>query len=419
VPAARYEGVSVGRDLIHIGRDVIQVTEDRSYHVGGLPNPYLGLASFTYAERAWYAGRERTVAQAVAQLTVPGQQRTLLFVTGASGSGKSSFTQAGLLPALEQFYGGRQQQVRWAAVRPSSLPLDSMIDALTQLGLAAHRLTPEAILREPGRLARLICDTTPQLQINAVVVDQFEELFAQSHVAQCDALFALLAALPPFAELRTHIIATMRVDYLPELFRHKALYDHAKQGIELRAMDEQELREAISRPLRALLRELGRPVDEKRFEEALVARLARETAEDAAYLPLLQMTLEALWTGGRLTLSAYDQPDAYGSLGGAVRRWAERVYGYTIDAASQPQRRPPADQAMIMQIFLDLVEVSLDDDGRRDVRRRRTYEDLHHGSADRAGLIEELCNARLLIRTVERTGGARSRRTWSTSSTRR
>jgi len=51
-----------------------------------------------------------------------------------------------------------------------------------------------------------------------------------------------------------------------------------------------------------------------------------------------------------------------------------------------------------MRIFLDLVNVALDDDARRDVRRRRTYETIQQSSAQRVRLIEELCNARLLSR---------------------
>jgi hypothetical protein len=51
-----------------------------------------------------------------------------------------------------------------------------------------------------------------------------------------------------------------------------------------------------------------------------------------------------------------------------------------------------------MRIFLDLVNVAIDDDARRDVRRRRDYAALQQGSDQRVRLIEELCNARLLSR---------------------
>jgi hypothetical protein len=71
------------------------ITEaDKAYDVRGLANPYLGLAVFTYVEREKYAGREQQINAAAAKLTTHGEQRVLLFVTGASSSGKSSFAQA-------------------------------------------------------------------------------------------------------------------------------------------------------------------------------------------------------------------------------------------------------------------------------------------------------------------------------------
>jgi hypothetical protein len=79
------------------GRDVI-VTEDLTYDVNDLTaNPYLGLASYTYATRALYGGRDQLVREAVARVTAPADEPVLVFVTGASGSGKSSFSPCSLL----------------------------------------------------------------------------------------------------------------------------------------------------------------------------------------------------------------------------------------------------------------------------------------------------------------------------------
>ena len=38
-----------------VGRDRITIVEEIRYDVTGLPNPYLGLRSFTYAEREAFA----------------------------------------------------------------------------------------------------------------------------------------------------------------------------------------------------------------------------------------------------------------------------------------------------------------------------------------------------------------------------
>jgi hypothetical protein len=95
------QAIIAGRDVRDVAVHFHQLEE--AYAVRGLPNPYLGLRAFTYDESDRYAGRERTVEEAVKLLTTPGEQRALFFITGASGSGKSSFAQAGLLPALETY----------------------------------------------------------------------------------------------------------------------------------------------------------------------------------------------------------------------------------------------------------------------------------------------------------------------------
>ena len=49
-----------------------------------------------------------------------------------------------------------------------------------------------------------------------------------------------------------------------------------------------------------------------------------------------------------------------------------------------------------MNLCLDLVDVSLDDEARRDVRRRRSKDELISGAPERARLIDTLTQARLL-----------------------
>nr|WP_238613456.1 WD40 repeat domain-containing protein [Candidatus Oscillochloris fontis] len=60
---------------------------------------------------------------------------------------------------------------------------------------------------------------------------------------------------------------------------------------------------------------------------------------------------------------------------------------------------------MILQIFIALVDVSLDDDARRDVRRRQTRTVLVGGDPTRQELIDELVHARLLSKDLEHRDG--------------
>jgi hypothetical protein len=70
---------------------------------------------------------------------------------------------------------------------------------------------------------------TPPQQVNVIVIDQSEELFTQSAAQPRDALFNLLMHLPPLCSTRTHSVATVRADYLPELFALPELYGMAKR----------------------------------------------------------------------------------------------------------------------------------------------------------------------------------------------
>src|SRR5687768_2113739 len=106
-------GINIGGNVDSIGKDFIGrdqnittniVSDDSHYDVEGLPNPYLGLQAFTYNERDRYAGREKLTKEALQLIVSPEEPCNLLFVTGASGSGKSSFVQASLLPAIIEYY---------------------------------------------------------------------------------------------------------------------------------------------------------------------------------------------------------------------------------------------------------------------------------------------------------------------------
>jgi energy-coupling factor transporter ATP-binding protein EcfA2 len=380
-----------------IGRDQITFEEETRYDVTGLPNPYLGLRSFTYNDRDAFAGRDRLIEESVEQIANPGEQRILTFITGASGSGKSSFAQAGLIPALEGYYQQRHKEVRRAFMSPATNPAATMNDALVQLGI------PEM---HQGALAQItsiefndyLNQHTSSEQVNLVVIDQFEELFTTSSPNGREFLIRIISSLSQFSEIRTHFIATMRSDYLNELFELKTLWDLARNGPELRAMGVQEMKEAIQKPLQ-IRAEHDKRYREKRITPGLVEKLAQDASEEAAYLPLLQVTLEELWRKNKLKLENYQ------GLTAAISQRADQVQQFDDYNDSDPQdERPESDRDEILNIFLDLVSVSLDDKPERDVRRSRTRQELETASPEREHLIEDLIQARLLSVYLETIG---------------
>src|SRR5262249_49726338 len=145
----------------------------------------------------------------------------------------------------------------------------------------------------------------------------------------------LLADLAAQPDRPVRIIATMRSDFLPQLVADPRFEAAERRKVVLRAMSVQELAEAIQRPI-----QVHHP--EKRIEPALVEQLATDAAADAAYLPLLQVTLEDLWRGGALRLGAYR------GLADAIQRRADAVYAYRdYDELQQEPRTPDEQQAIL------------------------------------------------------------------------
>jgi hypothetical protein len=251
----------------------------------------------------------------------------------------------------------------------------------------------------PQHFADFLSRHIPPDLVNLLVIEQFEETFTQAQPEQGKKLIALLSEPPPFSTAHTHLIATLRSDYLDWLFEEEALWDRATRfGIGLRAMDESQLKAAILKPLQSAA-QADASLKGKQIEPSLVDRLAADASADAAYLPLLQVTLQDLWERGLLKLSEY------GGLAEAISRRAERVYRFSdFEAAQLSQERPAADQEHILGIFLDLVSVSLDDDPRRDVRRWLLRHDFERVLPDRPRLVEQLLHARLLSLQVEGQG---------------
>ncbi|WP_259407797.1 WD40 repeat domain-containing protein [Streptomyces akebiae] len=62
--------------------------------------PYRGLASYRQQDARWFFGRERSTDALVEQLRAAGRTGGLVMLVGASGAGKSSLLNAGLVPAV-------------------------------------------------------------------------------------------------------------------------------------------------------------------------------------------------------------------------------------------------------------------------------------------------------------------------------
>ena len=297
-------------------------------------SPFPGLEAFGHRHAAVFFGREREIGRAVAAWRERAATGTpVLFVFGASGSGKSSLARAGLVPRLVT--PGVIETVdlwRVAGLRPGDDPAGPLVALAAALlatehdlpaaeegrGPALPELSAESLdtpalaallTAHPDEAAARIVGALDAISENersreqrrrpvradlALVVDQLDELFNPSlDEAVRDAFVAALAALARSG--RVWIAATLRADLYAAMLTHpglKALKD-AGASHDLAPPGPAELAEIVRRPAEAADLVFG---TDPATGEGIDERLLRE-AERPDMLPLVQLALARLYEG--------------------------------------------------------------------------------------------------------------------------
>lgn len=343
-------------------------------------NPFRGLETYCFEHAAIFFGRSEVITTAVEQLIANADaERPFLLILGASGAGKSSLAQAGILPAL-MGHGVVPQTGEWrrAIMRPSGqgpfLALAQSLvaaDALPELvesgqtvldlarhldAAAEHAAFPiVSALTARERTARARNDMLSFEQTRlALVVDQLEELFThnESTVELRRRFIQCLDSLVRSG--RVFVIATMRSDYWHRAAEVPLLVELAagKGRLDLVAPKQAEVAEMIRRPAEAA--GLAFETD-PRNGIRLDAALAEEAAHEPGALPLLSYLLDALYIrdvrdAGGAVLS-YASMRALGGLKGAIAQRAEAAF----------TALPSDVQASLPKVLRALVRVSRSD----------------------------------------------------------
>ncbi|MBS0366618.1 MAG: hypothetical protein JSR67_12430 [Proteobacteria bacterium] len=142
-------------------------------------NPWLGLASFTEATRAWFFGREAEVAELARRV----QRKLLTVLFGQSGLGKTSILRAGLVPRLAA-QGYCPVYVRIDYARGTPEPAEQIKRAIvesarlsgqwTQAGVAVAGESLWEFLHHRDDVLR---NAAGERVIPLLIFDQFEEIF--------------------------------------------------------------------------------------------------------------------------------------------------------------------------------------------------------------------------------------------------
>ncbi|WP_031482687.1 WD40 repeat domain-containing protein [Streptomyces bicolor] len=398
--------------------------------------PYRGLASYRQEDARWFFGRERSTDALVAQLrTVEKSGGGLVMLVGASGAGKSSLLNAGLVTALQNGAlssegGGNGPAGTVVQFVPGSDPLAELSRRIPELAdvvrpsaardrrgaerssaPSADAVGPgDAAGREAGGepgpgtdLTRATRDAlhawarreAPSGARPVLIVDQFEETFTLCPDEADRRTFVQVlhaACTSPEADDPAPVLVVLgiRADFYEQCLAHPELADALQhRHMVLGPLTTAELRDAVTGPAKAVGLEL---------EPGLAELIVREVSadgprgtHDAGVLPLLSHALLATWQrrkAGRLTLAGYR---AAGGIQGAVAATAERAWS-GLDPAARTAAR---------LLLLRLVRLGEDTQAtrRRGTRRQLAAESTDPGKTEES--LEALVRARLVTLDAE------------------
>jgi WD40 repeat protein/energy-coupling factor transporter ATP-binding protein EcfA2 len=354
-------------------------------------SPYLGLVAFTANDANLFYGRKKVINDLLKEL----EKENLIFLLGASGSGKSSLVQAGLIPALSAKYKPNFSNL---SMVPNDDPFFSFYlqvanfisqsptdykQSETQVALPPQDNITAAV----EYLEKVITTLKKKPEsLWLIFIDQFEEILTQSQDNNgclfIQSLDNLISYLQRTNNSSVKIVLTMRTDFLDQ-FMHTfpdfvvtIQSDGRKPFSYITPMADRELKLVIKNPAATH----GVNVDLN-----LIEKIIEDFRGESRSLPLLQYTLDLLWQKDDLSdrLLDYDTYKNLGGVGGALQQQAEKIYQHF---ESQGQGKA------VESIFVQLVTIT--SDGKRVSKRKNKS-----GFNDELGkIVDELVKKyRLLV----------------------
>ena len=345
--------------------------------------PYQGLSVLDEADAPIFFGRDAEALEVLSRV----DSKRLVFVLGASGSGKSSLVAAGVLPKLR----GRG----WRIVRcvPGDDPFAhlarALVSQISELGvkpidyLSEARKLVETLRESPSNLVELIALTLPNERV-LLFIDQFEEMFALAdknpHLPYGSVAAFMQAIQQPAAQITT--LLTMRADFYGAALPH---FEELKQNAYgLTRPSPFALYEMITRP--AELADLT-------LDDGLAAQIVNDAGSESGALALISYVLESLYLRaeerGDRRLTRHDYEVELKGVQGAINTLADRAY------ADLPFDEAVRQQAL-QTVFRELIALTEEEGGLIPTRRRAPLTSFTPGSNE-AQLIDSFVNARLLV----------------------
>lgn len=348
--------------------------------------PYMGLDVFEEGDAELFFGREKLVEELVSKVKA---SRTV-FITGPSGSGKSSLVRAGLIPSLKQ--GKLKGSDRWlyATMKPGRDPFEALAIAFSRLKSPELGNYFREHSHQPAALNECAESALSEYKDQRLVlfIDQFEEVFTQINQEEERVAFLnLLTHATDSENGRVILLFSMRSDFLLNCAVYPKLNATLnRQFIQIGAMQADELVSAIAQPaLRVGLR----------IDPDLIAQIINDMKGEPGALPLMSFALKDLFDkeqakGGMiaLTLNGYFENKG---INEALQRHADAA----LAQLSEHEKK------LAQSIFSNLIEIGR---GTQDTKRTAPFIELvpADSKADEVqAVVQKLADARLVTTEEE------------------
>ncbi|MGB3202485.1 MAG: caspase family protein [Nodosilinea sp.] len=353
--------------------------------------PFPGAAPFGTAHRELFFGRDDITQTLVQQV----QSSPLCVLTGATGAGKTSLLQAGLIPHLVNDASEMVWDVRYAALTASPLArlAELFVDPdLTGLPRAEQLRQAESFLQQGAtgfsQLVQAVVSKRGPAYHLVLVLDQFEALLVPGAHSDRDRrlIIDFLTTAVEQTHLPLHLVLGLQSHHLADLAdvpTFQALV--AAHSLVVPTMTYNQLKATIVGPL------------EKtglRYDANLVYTLLLDIVNAPADLALLQILLKELWLRRESIPTATEPPRltlaAYVEMGGVrhlLNQRADELYQSLSDA----------ERSIAQRIFLSLCDLG---DGAAATRRLVSLPELVTPALPEAAVVailEKLLSARLVV----------------------
>ncbi|GBE94465.1 hypothetical protein [Nostoc cycadae] len=326
-------------------------------------SPYKGLARFEPEDSDRFYGRKKLIQDLTNYL----EENHILFILGASGSGKSSLVQAGIIPEI----CGKGKYLFKLCFVPDKDPFNSFASKIG-IFLSDNREEYEEAEEQIKQLVeqmsiypegKIIVKIIEEIKKNndgfgLIFIDQFEEIFTQTQEEKRSKFIENLVNLIDIQNHKVKIILAMRNDFYSHLGAYSDFLSITQSHIRnVLDMTDRELRLVIKNPAAR---------HGVKVEEDLIAQIIKDFwGQSQTSLTLLQYTLDLLW---RTELDKKDLLDGelnqktyinLGGVGGALQKEAERIYEKITKDKDEKNKQVKAEK--VEQIFIKLVTITSDD----------------------------------------------------------